>query len=111
MLEGKESKKSKGVNKSVIYKSILHKVFRNCLFTKMPEFRSTNIFRSRLHEIYTEEVNKIALSCEDDKRIVQDNNIDSFAWGYREEKEKYEYSESESKDDSDDESENKPQTL
>ena len=41
-----------------------------------------NIFRSRLHEIYTEGVNKIALSYEDDKGIVQDNNIDTFAWDY-----------------------------
>ena len=64
-----------------------------------------NIFRSRLHEIYTEEVNKIALTCEDDKRIVQDNNIDTLAWGYREEKDKYGYTESEEENDDGSESE------
>ena len=52
MLEGKESKKCKGVKKSVTNKSILHKDYKKCLFTKKPEFRSMNILRSRLHEIY-----------------------------------------------------------
>ena len=105
MLEGQESKKCKGVKSSVINKSILHKDYKKCLFTKKPECRSMKIFRSRLHEVYTEEVNKIALSSEDDKRIVQDNNTDTLAWGYREEKDKYEYSESEEENDDGDESE------
>ena len=68
MLEGRESKKCKGVKKSVFNKNILHEDYKKCLFTKKSEFRSMNVFRNRIHEIYTEEVNKIALSCEDDKR-------------------------------------------
>ena len=28
-----------------------------------------NVIRSHLHDVYTEEVNKVALSAEDDKRV------------------------------------------
>jgi len=31
-----------------------------------------NVIRSHLHEIYTEEVNKVALSADDDERIIKD---------------------------------------
>jgi len=41
-----------------------------------------NVIRSRLHEVYTEEVNKIALSAEDDKRIIQNDGISTLAHGH-----------------------------
>ena len=47
-----------------------------------------NVIRSRLHDIYTEEVNKIALSC-DHKRSVKKNNIDTLAWGHYKEQEEF----------------------
>ena len=40
------------------------------------------IFRSRKHQAYTEEKNKIALSSKDDKRIVKPNKIDTLAYGH-----------------------------
>ena len=35
-----------------------------------------------MHEIYTEEVNKIALSADDDKRVIQEDGICTLAYGH-----------------------------
>ena len=60
MYEGKETKKCKGIKKAVISKSITHEDYKDCLLTRREQLRSMNVIRSRLHEVYTEEVNKIA---------------------------------------------------
>ena len=39
-------------------------------------------FRSRNHEIYTEKINKIALSSNNNKRIQDDNRINTYPLGY-----------------------------
>ena len=79
MLEGKESKKCKGVKKSVVKKSITQENYKNCLFTGKEQLRKMNIIRSYNHEIYTEEVNKIALSPDDDKRHILEGQTDTLA--------------------------------
>lgn len=38
--------------------------------------------RSENHEIASYEINKISLSCFDDKRYLLDNGIDSYAYGH-----------------------------
>ena len=70
MFEGKESKKFKGVKKSVIKKSIMHENFKECLFTGKDQLRKMNVIRSYEHEVCTEEVNKVALNSNDDKRHI-----------------------------------------
>jgi len=42
-----------------------------------------NIIRSHKHEVFTETVNKIALSADDDKRKICDHKIETFAHGFR----------------------------
>ena len=44
--------------------------------------RSMNIIRSHKHEIFTETVNKIALSANDDKRVIREDGIHTFAHGH-----------------------------
>ena len=39
MFEGEESKKCKGVKKSVVKKSITHEDYKNCLFTGKEQLR------------------------------------------------------------------------
>ena len=68
MHEGEESKKCKGVKKLVIKKSITYEDYKKCLFTGKEQLRKMNMIRSHTHEVYTEEVNKIALCPDDDKR-------------------------------------------
>ena len=44
--------------------------------------KSQQRFISKKHDVYTENVNKIALSNNDDKRIVSSNKISSYPYGY-----------------------------
>ena len=41
-----------------------------------------NLIRQCNHELYTESVEKIALSSKDDKRIILENKIDTLAYGH-----------------------------
>ena len=41
-----------------------------------------NVIRSHKHDIYTEEINKIALSAEDEKRVVLEDGIKTLAFGH-----------------------------
>ena len=44
--------------------------------------RRMNVIRSRGYELFTERVNKVALSACDDKRIVCENGIYTLAYGH-----------------------------
>ena len=82
MFEGEESKKCKGVKKSVVKKSITHEDYKTCLLTGKEQLRKQNIIRSYKHEVYTEEVNKVALSANDDKRYILEDGINTLALGH-----------------------------
>ena len=84
MFEGKESKKCKGVKKLVVKKSIMHEDYKNCLFTGKEKLQKMNVIRSYNHEVYTQEVNKVALCSDDDKRHILEGQTDTLAlWHYR----------------------------
>ena len=72
----------KGVKKSVVKKIIAHEDYKECLFTGKEQLRKMNVIRSHKHEIYTEEVNKIALSSSDDKRHILDDAAHTLALGH-----------------------------
>ena len=82
MLEGEEDKKCKGVKKSVIKKNITHDDYKKCLFTGKEQLRTMNVVRSHKHDVYTEEVNKIALSSDDDKRYILEDGTHTLALGH-----------------------------
>ena len=67
MVDGVENKKCKGIKKQVVESSITHEDYKTCLLTGKEQLRKQNIIRSYNHEVYTEEVNKVALSAMDDK--------------------------------------------
>ena len=75
-------KKCKGVTKNVTKKSIQFDDYREFLFSRKEHHRKTNVTRSKCHEIYTEEINKIVLSCDDDKRVVTADGIHTLAYGH-----------------------------
>ena len=77
--ECSEVRKCKGIKKNVIKKNIDFDDYVKCLFSGEKEFRSMKIIKSDKHEIYSKEVNKIALSNEDDKRQVLKDNIHTLA--------------------------------
>ena len=82
MLAGEESKKCKGVKKSVVKKSITHGNYKKCLFTGKEQLRKMNVIRSYRHEVYTEEVNTIALCPSDDKRHILEDGVHTLALGH-----------------------------
>ena len=79
MFEGKEEKKCKGIKKSVIKKNISFEDYKECLFSEKPQMRKMNVIRSHKHEIFYKTVNKIALSANDDKRIIMEDKISTLA--------------------------------
>jgi hypothetical protein len=81
-MAGEDYKKCKGVKKNVVKKSITHADYKDCVFTKRQQSRAMNVIRSYRHEIYTEEVNKIALSANDDKRVIMSDGIHTLAYGH-----------------------------
>lgn len=80
--KGKEEKKCKGVKKAVIRKCISFDDYKDCLFNKQPQMRKMNVIRSHKHEVFTETVNKVALSPFDDKRIIREDGIHTYAHGH-----------------------------
>ena len=77
-----EVKKAKNTKKCVIQNQLFFKDYVNVLFNKVPMIKSKSSFRSRNHEIYTEKINKIALSSNDHERRQDDNGINTYPHGY-----------------------------
>ena len=82
MEDGKENKRCKGVKKQVVESSITHEDYKTCLRTGKEQLRKQHILRSYEHEVFTEEINKIALSSIDDKRYILNDGIHTLAWGH-----------------------------
>ena len=68
--DGKEDKKAKGTKKCVIKKIIKFNDYKKCLLNDEVMLKPEQRFISNKHDVYTKDVNKIALSNDDDKRIV-----------------------------------------
>ena len=67
--------KAKGVKKNVIKNSMSSEDYKKCLFSEEKVMKEMNIIRSKNHDIYSMNVNKVALSANDDKRLVCSNKI------------------------------------
>ena len=81
--DGKEDRKAKGTKKCIIKKKIKFNDYKKCLFNDKLILKSQQRFISKKHDVYTENINKIALSNNDDKRIVSSNKISSYQYGYK----------------------------
>ena len=68
--DGKKDKKTKGTKKCVIKRMIKLNDYKNCLLKDKVMLKSQQRFISKKNDVYTENINKIALSNNDDKRIV-----------------------------------------
>ena len=82
MEEGKENKRYKGIKKQVVESSITHEDYKTCLKTGKEKLVKQNIIRAYSHDMFSEEVNKVALSAEDDKRYLFKDSDDTLAWGH-----------------------------
>ena len=55
--------------------------YKDCLLNNEIMLKSQQRFKSEKHDVYTEEVNKIALSSNDDKRLQSFDKITSYSYG------------------------------
>ena len=82
ILDGSEDKKCKGVTKNFTKRRIQFDDHRECLFSRKEQYRKIHVIRSHCHEIYTEEINKISLSSDDDIRVIMADGIHTL-WTYK----------------------------
>ena len=52
-----------------------------CLLNNKIVLKSQQRFKSERHDVYTEEINKIALSSNDDKRLQTSGKVKSYPYG------------------------------
>ena len=76
-----EHKKAKGTRKCVIKRELTFKNYTDYLYNNKNVYRSQHRFKSYNHDVCTEEVNKIALSANDDKRLQTHDKITTYPYG------------------------------
>jgi len=76
-----EHKKAKGVKENVVKKEIKHRDYLDVLFNKKTMHHRMNTIRSELHQINSYHLNKVSLS-PDDKRFLLDDGITSLSYGH-----------------------------
>ena len=81
MEDDSEHKKAKGTKKCVIKRELTFKTYKDSLLNNQIIIKSQHRFRSDHHKVYTEEVNKIVLSSNDDKRIQTFDRITTYPYG------------------------------
>ena len=75
-------KTAKGIKNTVIKKDTNHKNYKETLFSKQQMHHKMKTIRSNCHEISSYEINKVLLSCFDDKRYILEDGIKSYAYGH-----------------------------
>ena len=76
-----KKKKPKGRKKCLIKRRIIFENYRDSLFNNNTILRSQLRFKSDLHDVYTEEVNKITLNSNDDKRLQTFDRVTTYPYG------------------------------
>ena len=80
--DNKVEKTAKGIKKNIIKGNIKHEDYKNVLFKNEQMQHTMKTIRSERHELGSYEINKISLSCFDDKRYIAENGIKSLAYGH-----------------------------
>ena len=75
-------KTAKGIQKNIIIQNIKHIDYKEVLFNNKQIQHTMKTIRSNNHLLESFELNKISLSCFDDKRFIHQNGITSFAYGH-----------------------------
>ena len=76
-------KKAKGIKKSVVKKNIRHEDYKETLSKDEQMHHKMKTIRSKNHELYSYEINKVSLSCFDDKRYIHEEGKTSYAYGHK----------------------------
>ena len=76
-----EKKRAKGTKKCVIKRIWKFEDYTDSLFKSKPILKPQLRFKSDHHIIYTEEINKVAISSNDDKRIQTFDRVTTYPYG------------------------------
>ena len=79
--DGNVDKKVKGTKQCVIKKEVMFDNYLECLKEKKKILRKQQRFKSDTHDVYTEDINKITLSFNDDKRLISYDGITTYPYG------------------------------
>ena len=77
----KKIKKAKQTKMCVIKRRLKFNDYKDCLLNNEIILKSQQRFKSERHDVYTEEINKIALNSNDDKRLQTFDRITSYPYG------------------------------
>ena len=78
----KGGKTAKGIKKNVIKNNIKHEDYKRTLLNEEQMHHKMKTIRSQRHQLGSYEINKVSLSCFDDKRYIHENGISSYAYGH-----------------------------
>ena len=81
MDDDSEVKKVKGTNKCVIKRILRFQDYKDSVLNNKVILKSQQRFKIEAHNVYTEEVNKIALSSNDNKRLQAYDGITTYPYG------------------------------
>ena len=77
----KEIKKSKGTKKNVIKRELKLNYYKDCLINNKVILKLQQRFKSKKHNVYTERINGITLSINDDKILKTFDKITTYPYG------------------------------
>ena len=78
------NKKARGTKKCVIKQKLMFENYKDCLFNNKTIYRLQERSKSYYHNMYTEKVNKIALSSNDEKRLQTSDSAITYPYGTNE---------------------------
>jgi len=81
-VDDSEVKKIKGVQRNIVKGEITFSNFEDCLFKNKTLLKTQTHFRTKKHNILTVKQTKLALQLAETKRVWEDDNITSHAYGY-----------------------------
>ena len=79
----KGGKTAKGIKKNVIKNNITHENYKDILFNDKQMYHRMKTIRSDNHELNSYQINKVSLSCFDDKRYIHEDGKTSYAYGHK----------------------------
>ena len=78
----KGGKTAKGIKKNIINKDLKHEDYKQTLFNNKQMHHTMKTIRSSNHQLGSYELNKVSISCFDDKRYISNDGIKSHAYGH-----------------------------
>ena len=81
MEDGSKHKKAKETKKCIIKREFMFENYKDSLLNDKIILKSQQRFKSNHHRVYTEDVNKIALSSNDDKKIQAFDKVTTYPYG------------------------------